>query len=684
MQNEETTPNKKLSVFRSSSTSLLPDFIANGMQENPNDLINQEDQLNDDFEYSKYIIPPGQSYLSDDDSRVPISKAKDQIMNLMKLSNDEYIAQVENMKRSEKSLESINNTIKEMEPVKFNIIHHPIYYEIAMNNYTIEYCNEEIERIRLNIDSYGILYNEIVKILGPEAFDPHPQSDSNNSSATQSSNSILLNDNSQHRSSIDDTAPKARYKRFGNSILLRRRTTAAKRTSLTLDSSPIVQTEEQQSKPQQQEQQQQDQKPQQKQDQQPQQQQKTKQTKQQKTPNQESHKKERPTQQLQKKQKAQKRTQTPPQQKMKNSEPILPQTIQKQISKENLVNISGFISDCLKIRNNPHNFIQRRSLLHRLYLPFPIERPIEIIDPNKPNEFVDDKNTDRPPNGELITYGQNLNTEGKNPLFKRLNEEARNAFIIDPNVDKVGYLINPKSKSGRIIQRFILKSNEMQYEDVDVIADALYDLTSEYLTKDEIIGILFDLLWTANPSKYPIVPRVNTFWVPYIMDLIPAAIDPPYLSEKWKRMTFNDLSNTKDWPLREAVDSLFDLYLHSNPFEIGRCFSKTINLVAKAVQDMVEEEGGKREDVEIDFDQLFNLLIVCIFASGLPTITKPLSYASFFDQYAYDNSEIHFAMTHMEGLSAHLPKMNFMELREKSNRLKEQYQKEDEENNKKE
>lgn len=669
MQEEKSPSNKKLSVLRSSSTSVLPDFTQVDMQENSNNTINQQIQSVDDFsssiKYSKYIITPEQALPDKKLSKgnvkkkvkyIPLSKAKDQIMQLMKLSNDEYIAQVDNMKRSEDSLKTISSTIRAMEPVKFNIIHHPIYFEIAMNNYTIDYCNEEINRIKLNIDSYGILYNEIEKVLGLEA----PQISSQPGSDESSSNSILINENSQHRSSVDDTSPKARFRPFGPSSLARRRTTAAKRTSLTLESSPIVQTAEQQQEDSEQQQQVSEQ-------QQDNKDQKMISKNQQKTSNQEQKQKETTLQQLQKKHKKKKRTQTPPQQ-MKSSDQILSSEIDIQNTNEKLVDISSFTSDCLKIRSKPNLFIQRRSLLHRLYLPFPIERSIEFIDPNKPSESQDD----------IEKSVQNVNTAGKNPLFKKLNEEANNAFIINPNDDKVGYLLNPKSKSGRILQRFILKSSEMQFEDIEVIADALFDLASDYLTKDEIVGILFDLMWTTNPSKYPIVPRINTFWVPYVMDLIPAAVDPPYLSEKWKRKTFHELSNTKDWPLREAVDSLFDLYLHSNPFEIGRCFSKTINLVAVAVQDMVEVEGGKREDVEIDFDQLFNLLIVCIFASGLPTITGPLSYASYFDQYACYNNEIHFAMSHMEGLCAHLPKMNFKELREKSNKLKEQYQKEEE------
>lgn len=679
-------PNAELIISRSSSMDQTPNFLPDDKIENSHFSIEPPSHLSDGYhpliDYTKFIISPGQvqqnntdsisnynngSFNSEQNNKInpnsksvktkkkrklmPISKAKDQVMQMMKLSNDEYIAQVENIKRSEKSLNEIKKKIKNMGPVKFDLMNHPIIYEIAMHNYTIDYCTNEIDRIKLNIDSYAILYNEIDKNL---SYDEEKITNANQSldkkeEQSQNSNSILVNEESTHRSSVDVQNARPRQKMN----ILRRRTNPTKRTSLPIDSDPIIQSQEQSPI------------------------QPT--SEKQKSNNKISLLQSQPQSQPQKKFLFQKRPQTPPQQPIKNQQQILPQNC--QITRGKLVDLSGFISECLTLRTNPIIFIQRRSLLHKLSHPNTLDHPIEFIDPNKPSEqyleVKEEQKSEETDNSNATS--EKLNQDSKTAtLLSKLKEDAKNSFIINPSVDKVGYLLNPKVKSGRIIQRFILKANEMAYEDIEVIADALFELASDYLTRYEIISILFDIIWSLNPSKYPIVPRVNTFWVPYLMDLIPAAVDPPYLNEKWKRMTFIELSYDVNFPLRKAVDSLFELYLHSSPFEIGRCFSNTIHLVASAVQEMVREEGGNPDEVEIDFDQLFNLLIICIFASGLPTITEPLSYASYFDQYACDDNEIHFAMSHMEGLCAHLPKMNFKELREKSNKLKEQYLKEEE------
>ena len=80
------------------------------------------------------------------------------------------------------------------------------------------------------------------------------------------------------------------------------------------------------------------------------------------------------------------------------------------------------------------------------------------------------------------------------------------------------------------------------------------------------------------------------------------------------------------------------------------------------------------ENVEIDFDQLFSLLIICVFASGLISITEPLWFSYQFNEWADEFPGIQFAMSHMEGLRSFFLDLNYMELREKSNRLKKEYE----------
>ena len=263
--------------------------------------------------------------------------------------------------------------------------------------------------------------------------------------------------------------------------------------------------------------------------------------------------------------------------------------------------------------------------------------------------------------------GQNNKTFVKNKLIISRFFQPIQPLPVDPN-DKVAVLLSQTNKSGRIIQKFKFQAANFSYDDLDVIADALLEQNHNF-TKDEIIQILFDVAWSVK--KYPIATReVVSFMIPTISDLVPAIFNPPYLTDKWKLMTFQELSQTPDWPLKKAVDSLFDIMLDVNPFDIAKHFSNTINLVADGIQEMVNKDAS---EIEVDFDQLFNLLIVCIFTSGLSDITKPMSYAHQFSEYVSD-PDLQFAMSHMEGLCSYFPTINFRKIRNDSMEIVKKHQ----------
>ena len=92
---------------------------------------------------------------------IPIDDAKEQILTMMKYQNDDYIQQTYSLHNSQKALDKIRQDLRQMGPVKIDIRKHPIRYEIAMHNYTLEHCTKEIERIKANIDCFAQLHKEI-------------------------------------------------------------------------------------------------------------------------------------------------------------------------------------------------------------------------------------------------------------------------------------------------------------------------------------------------------------------------------------------------------------------------------------------------------------------------------------------------------------------------------------------
>ncbi|OHT07862.1 hypothetical protein TRFO_23811 [Tritrichomonas foetus] len=121
-------------------------------------------------------------------------------------------------------------------------------------------------------------------------------------------------------------------------------------------------------------------------------------------------------------------------------------------------------------------------------------------------------------------------------------------------------------------------------------------------------------------------------------------------------MTIGELSH-HDWPLKIVIDSLVHFMFLINPFKIARLFSLVITKI-----------GDIFINKEIDFDQLFGLLVVSIICCGISDILSPLKYACEFSEFSND-STIDYAMSHMEGLCEYFAKLDFIAIKKKSKKF---------------
>ena len=236
---------------------------------------------------------------------------------------------------------------------------------------------------------------------------------------------------------------------------------------------------------------------------------------------------------------------------------------------------------------------------------------------------------------------------------------------VPSTTDPVAALRHPSTKSGQMIQRFIKNVDGMYYPDVEVVAEALMEYTKK-LSKDDILRLLFDIAWEHR--KYPLAPLVQSFKIPDVNDLCPKAFNAPFLSDDLAVMTFNELS-ASDWPLKTAVDMLFDICVLTNPFDIADAFYKIIEEIGRCAQRCLIRRDQDARNVEIDFDQLFVLMLICIFTSGLSEICAPMQYSSSFREHVMMDTTKVYAMSHMEGLCVHLVTMDYADVRKRSAKI---------------
>jgi hypothetical protein len=238
--------------------------------------------------------------------------------------------------------------------------------------------------------------------------------------------------------------------------------------------------------------------------------------------------------------------------------------------------------------------------------------------------------------------------------------------------DPMTVFLTPTHRTGQILQRFASQIQNIAYPDLDVIADALLDAckSRQSFSKDGIIDLLFEKGWIVQ--NYPFAPDFPQFTIPWTAGgLIPKIFNPPFIGEDRVYFSFDQLSS-RNWPLRAAVDLVLPIMFMTNPFHIARQFYNVIQEIGKCVQVILIRGNKDTKFIEIDFDQMFVLMILVLLAAGISEITLPMAWAATFREFAASDPHSQYAMSHMEGLCVHLAKIDYQDLKKKSLQLQRQ------------
>jgi hypothetical protein len=241
-----------------------------------------------------------------------------------------------------------------------------------------------------------------------------------------------------------------------------------------------------------------------------------------------------------------------------------------------------------------------------------------------------------------------------------------------PSPDPYASFTDPETRTGQILVRFKKELSRVLYPDVETIADALLDVAKDrtLFTTETLKDELFTIGWQFQP--FPFAPLAPLPRLPPTSDLIAKVFAPDFIGEEWLYVPFGKLAR-RDWPLRRATERLFPIVVLTNPFHIAEHFYGVIEEIGKCVQRVIIRGGGTAGFVEIDFDQMFVLMILCLLTSGLCDILAPMQYAFAFAEFVKTDPSKQYAMSHMEGLCAHLSQLDYGDLRKRSAALLEEF-----------
>lgn len=228
-------------------------------------------------------------------------------------------------------------------------------------------------------------------------------------------------------------------------------------------------------------------------------------------------------------------------------------------------------------------------------------------------------------------------------------------------------VLHPKSKTGEIIKRFEEKISELRFSDVFEILEHLAEIEGNY---SEFEDLLFDIAWSR--VQYPFgISRVIK--LPPVKDLFPAAFAKIEMPEEYTLASFNML-NGMDWPFKTVVDLLFSMMILTNPFDIAHVFWDVIQEAAKCMnKQLVVFKGVAPEDVEIDFDSLFPVLLISILTFGIDEWMQVALYTMSFNEFVHDDPQLQFAMTYLEGLVTQMLSIDMNKVKQKAHQIRDNW-----------
>jgi hypothetical protein len=237
-------------------------------------------------------------------------------------------------------------------------------------------------------------------------------------------------------------------------------------------------------------------------------------------------------------------------------------------------------------------------------------------------------------------------------------------MVPDP---KIAFFVG-QTPAGQIVSRLLQQVQDIRYHNLCGIANALLQKCPNkgLFSIGELMDRLFDLGWTV--TEFPYCDPFTHFRLPPTGAIVPKVFNPSFIAESWQLVPFELLAG-RDWPLRPAVDQLFVIMILTNPFAIADQFYTMIEEIGRCVRRIFIRNEQETSFVEIDFDQIFVLMILCVLACGIPDILRPMKYASSFARFLKADPQKQYGMSHMEGLCAHLAYLDYAELTRQSHDL---------------
>jgi hypothetical protein len=219
--------------------------------------------------------------------------------------------------------------------------------------------------------------------------------------------------------------------------------------------------------------------------------------------------------------------------------------------------------------------------------------------------------------------------------------------LAGPPDDLAGLLLFPTSSTASLFRRI---SRDVRSLTFDFVLKELRNLTDDPAEFDLIADLAFDFAW--DDLEYPFIPDSRES-LPSFMDVRVALFDPPLLDDRFLRMHVRELAGS-DWPFAGVLPLLEELTFMHNPMEMARLFARAMDEAARAAPADAELEMG--------FDAIFPILLVCVLACGLTRDARLFAYVGTIAfAHPHDNL-VQLGATYAQAVLMHIRELDEAEL----------------------
>ena len=253
-----------------------------------------------------------------------------------------------------------------------------------------------------------------------------------------------------------------------------------------------------------------------------------------------------------------------------------------------------------------------------------------------------------PNNGSKIEHVKNK--------LERVKPLVKTPALLPPPADFVGQLIYPTSTTFGIFKQIEKTSATMQFS--EVLRD-FKEMTDDASELEILLDIAFEFAWRS--TQFPFLDTCLPY-LPQFIGVRVSLFDVPFMPDKFQTMHIEDLMGS-DWPYARVTEMLLGLFFMINPMKMARLVYDAMGEAGRCIAE------GCDKPVEIDFDTIFPLLMVCTLATGLTADRRILPFIATLGRDGTDDSYCQLGASYTDAIIKHILTLDEREMVQETKKL---------------